>query len=74
MGDCQLYIVAIHGAVPSAVAGSPSVKVDDEDAADMKAQRLLERKLPSPKYGWKDGKGATITAFSDKKQVVAAVV
>jgi hypothetical protein len=60
------YGVAIHGAVPLAVAGSPTVKVDYEDAVDKKAQRLLKRKLPSPKDGWKDGKGATIIAFSDK--------
>jgi hypothetical protein len=45
------YGVAIHGVVPSAIAGSPSVKVYDEDATDKKAQRLLKRKLPSPKDG-----------------------
>jgi len=45
------YGVAIHGAVPFQVAGSPSVKVDDEDAAEKKAQRLLKRKLPSPNDG-----------------------
>ncbi len=45
------YGVAIHGASPSAIGGSPSVKVDDEDAADKKAQRLLKRKLPSTNDG-----------------------
>ena len=64
------YVVAIHGAVPFAVAGGPSVKVDDEDASDKNAQRLLKRKLPSPKDGWKDGKGAIIVAFSDKNMML----
>ncbi len=49
--ELAAYGVAIHGAMPPAVTGSPSVKVDDEDAADNKAQRLLKRKLPSPKDG-----------------------
>jgi hypothetical protein len=64
------YGVAIHGATPFATAGSPSVKADDEDAADEKAQRLLKRKLPSPKDGWKDEKGAMIVAFSDKNRLL----
>jgi hypothetical protein len=64
------YGVAIHGAVPFAFAGRPSVKVDDEDATDKKAQRLLKKKLPSPNDGWKDGKGATIAAFSDKNRLL----
>ncbi len=49
IAELAMFVVAIHGAVPFAVAGSPSVKVDDEDATDKKAQRLLKRKLPSPK-------------------------
>ena len=68
--ELAAYGVAIHGAVPSAVAGSPSVNVDDEDAADKKAHRLLKRKIPSPKDGWKNGKGATIVAFSDKNRLL----
>ena len=68
--ELAAYVVAIHGAVPSAIAGSPSVKFDDEDAADKKAQRLMKMKLPSPKDGWKDGKRATIVAFSDKNTLL----
>ncbi len=49
--ELAAYGVAIHGALPSAIAGNPSVKVDDEDAAEKKAQRLLKRKFPSPKNG-----------------------
>ncbi len=67
--ELAAYGVAIHGAMPPA-SGSSSVKVDDEDAADKKAQRLLKRKLPSPKDGWKDGKGATIVAFADKNRLL----
>jgi len=68
--ELAAYGVAIHGAVPSSVAGSPSVKFDDEDATDKKAQRLVKRKLPSPKDGWKNRKGATITAFSNKNMLL----
>ena len=68
--ELAAYGGAIHGAVPPAVAGSSSVKVDDEDAADKKAQRLMKKTLPSPKDGWTDGKGATIVAFSDKKMLL----
>ena len=64
------YGDAIHGALPVAFSGTPSVKVDDENETDKKAQRLLKRKLPSPKDGLKDGKGATITAFSDKSKLM----
>jgi hypothetical protein len=49
--ELAAYGVAIHGAGPPAIGGSPSVKVDDKDAADKKAQMLLKRKLPSPKDG-----------------------
>ena len=51
IAEMAAYGVAIHGALPPAVAGSPSIKVDDENASDKKAQRLLKRKLPSPKDG-----------------------
>jgi hypothetical protein len=49
--ELAAYGVAIHGALPPALAGSLNVKVDDEDATDKKAQRLLKKKLPSPKDG-----------------------
>jgi hypothetical protein len=49
--ELAAYGVAIPGALPSTAARCPSVKVDNEDAADKKAQRLLKRKLPSPKVG-----------------------
>ncbi len=62
--------VAIHGALAPTVVGAPSVNIDDEDATEKKEQRLLKRKLPSPKDGWNDGKGATIGAFDDKHMLL----
>ena len=68
--ELTYYGVAIHGAVPPSYFGAPSVKVDDEDAAENKAQRLLKRMLLSPKDSWKDGKNALVIAFSDKNRLL----
>ncbi len=57
------YGVAISGAFAPIVGGAASAKINDEDVVE-KEQRLLKRKLPSPKDGWKDPKGVIIFVFA----------
>jgi hypothetical protein len=40
------------------------------DGVSDERDSFLKKKLPSPKDGWKNGKGATITAFSDKNRLL----
>jgi hypothetical protein len=64
--DLAAYGVAIHGVPTPAIMRVASAKPDDEDAAERKGLRLLKRKLSSPKEGWKDSKGATISAYTNR--------
>ena len=64
--ELAAYGVAIHGASTPVVTSAASVKIDDDDAAEKKELRLLKRKLPAPKDGWKDAKGATISVYTDR--------
>ncbi len=64
--DLAAYGVAINGASAPVATSVASVKIDDDDAAEKKELRLLKRKLPAPKDGWKDAKGATISVYTDR--------
>ncbi len=64
--DLAAYGVAIHGASAPVVTSAATVKIDDDDAVEKKELRLLKRKLPAPKDGWKDAKGATISVYTDR--------
>jgi hypothetical protein len=57
------YGVAISGASAPTVGGVASAKADDEDAVETKGQRLLKRKLPSPKDDRNDPKGVIILSL-----------
>ena len=60
------YGIARYGASAPQAAGIASVKVEDEDADEKKEQRMLKRKLPAPKDGWKDLKGVTINVYTER--------
>jgi hypothetical protein len=62
--DLAAYGVAIHGASAPVITSAASAKIDDDVAAEKKELRLLKRKLPAPKDGWKDTKGATISVYT----------
>jgi hypothetical protein len=55
--ELRLLIVAAGGAL--------GAKLDDKDAIEKKEERLLKKKLPSPKDGCKDVKDSIIAAFAD---------
>ena len=48
-----------------AAGGALGAKLDDKDAIEKKEERLLKKKLPSPKDGCKDVKDSIIAAFAD---------
>ena len=52
--------MAVHGAHAPQAASAGAARSDDEDAVEKKELRMLKRKLPSPKDGWKDAKGVTL--------------
>ncbi len=64
--ELAAFAVASCGAASSGAAGTSTVKLDEDDSLDKWELRLLKRKLPSPKDGWKDAKGATIVSFSNR--------
>ena len=64
--DLVAYGVAVHGAPSHSEVGASCAKLDDEDALENKELRLLKRKLPAPKDGWRDAKGATIHSYADR--------
>ena len=60
------YGIAVHGASAPLPGAASSSKLDDEDALEKKENRMLKRKLPAPKDGWKGLKGMTIQLYSDR--------
>jgi hypothetical protein len=54
--ELAAYGVAIHGAGPFVIGGSPSDMTDDEDATDKKAQRLLTGSSFCPRTVGRTGK------------------
>ncbi len=60
------YGIAVHGASLFPPGAASSYKPDDEDALEKKELKMLKRKLPSPKDGWKDDKSMTIRLYSGK--------
>ena len=60
------YGIAVHGVSAPLPGATSSSKLDDEDVVEKKENRILKRKLPSPKDGWKDVKGMTIQMYSDR--------
>jgi hypothetical protein len=64
--ELAAFAVATCGAASLGAAGTSTVKLDEDDSLDKKESKLLKRKLPSPKDGWKDARGATIVSFSDR--------
>ena len=64
-GVLAAYGMAVRGALTPKSASAGAAKSDDEDAAERKELRMLKRKLPSPKDGWKDLKGVTHRSHAD---------
>ncbi len=67
--ELAAFALASCGAASLGAAGTSTVKLDEDDSLDKKELRLLKRKLPSPKDGWKDAIGATIVSFSDRHKL-----
>jgi len=65
-GSLATYGMAVHGAQAPQVASAGTARSDDEDAVEKKELRMLKRKLPSLKDGWKDAKGVNLHVHADK--------
>ena len=67
--ELAAFAVAACGAASSGVAGTSTAKLNEDDTLERKESRLLKRKLPSPKDGWKDARGANIVSFADRHRL-----
>ena len=67
--ELAAFAVASCGAASLGAAGTSTAKLDEDDTLEKKESRLLKRKLPSPKDGWKDARGANIVSFADRHRL-----
>jgi hypothetical protein len=65
IGALAAYGATVHGARAPQAAAAGIGRSEDDDAIEKKELRMLKRKLPSPKDGWKDTKGVIHRAHVD---------